>query len=184
MSEVIAGVDFDGWLAAEQVATRRHELVNSRVFLMAGGTERHDIAAGLLYELVAPAARRAGCRPFTSNRIVRMPSGAAYHPDVMVVCTAAPHRLYEDSPSLIVEVLSPSTADTDRREKATAYASIASLETLLLIDPDSRRVEVARVVSGRVAGWDTFGPGDTIVTPYGGIDVDHLHDQIAATATT
>jgi len=47
-------------------------------------------------------------------------------------------------------LLSPSTADTDRREKATAYASTGSLDVLLLVDPDIRRIEAARVFGGRV----------------------------------
>ena len=52
---------------------------------MAGGPERHDLAVGLLYEFLAPGARLAGCRPFTSNRLVRTRAGNAYYPDVMVI---------------------------------------------------------------------------------------------------
>lgn len=63
-------------------------------------------------------------------------------------------------------------------------AAIAGLETLLLVDPDIPRAEGARLVGGRVAGWDTFGPGDAITTPFGEIDIDALHDQIDATAST
>jgi Uma2 family endonuclease len=180
----VADLSFDGWLAAEERSGRRHELVGGRVYLMAGGTERHDLAAGLLYELVAPSARRRGCRPFTANRIVKVPSGSGYYPDVMVVRPPAAHRLYEDRPTLIIEVLSPSTADVERREKATAFASIVGLEMLLLVDPDVPRVEGARLVGGRVAGWDTFGPGDTVTTLFGELDLDALHAQIDATAST
>lgn len=129
----MADLSFGEWLAAEERSERRHELVGGRIYLMAGGTERHDLAAGLLYELLA---------------------------------------------------LSPSTADVDRREKATAFAAIAGLETLLLVDPDIPRAEGARLVGGRVAGWDTFGPGDAITTPFGETDIDALHDQIDATAST
>lgn len=184
MSEAVAPLDFDTWLAAEAGSERRHELVNGRSYVMAGGTERHDIAAGLVYEALAPGARRGGCRPFTANRILRVPAGNAYYPDVMVVCGPAAHRLYEEDASVLVEVLSPSTGDTDRREKATAYASLPGPQVLVLLDPDARRVEVARLVGGRVAGWDTYGPGDVVATPHGDLDVDALHDQVDATAST
>ncbi len=127
MTEAIAVVSFDGFLAREQRSERRHELVGGRVYAMSGGSERHDLAAGLVYELLASGARASGCRPFTSNRLVRTRSGNAYYPDVMVVCGQAPHRLYETDPALIVEVLPPSTADVDRREKAVAYAEAMSL---------------------------------------------------------
>lgn len=131
MSEAIAFCSFEEFLAAEQAAERSHELVGGRVYAMAGGSERHDLVAGLIYETLAATSRARRCRPFTSNRLVRTPNGNAYYPDVMVACVAAAHRLYETEPVLIVEVLSHSTADTDRREKVVAYAQAASMRRLL-----------------------------------------------------
>lgn len=184
MSEAIAFCSFDEYLQAEQVSERRHELVGGRVYAMAGGSERHDLVAGLIYEAVATPSRARGCRPFTSNRLVRTPNGNAYYPDVMVVCGPATHRLYETEPVLIVEVLSRSTADTDRREKVVAYAEAPSLRLLLLVDPDARRVEAARPEGGRVSEWELFGPGRVVDTGFGDIDVDALYDMVDATATT
>lgn len=107
-----------------------------------------------------------------------------YYPDVMVVCGQAPHRLYETDPALIVEVLSPSTADVDRREKAVAYAEATSLRLLVLVDPDTRRMELARPVSGAIDVWEVRGPGEVLATEFGDIDVDTLYDSIDRTATT
>jgi len=81
-------VTFDDFLRAESTALRRHELVGGRVYAMAGGTERHDLATGLVYEALAPGARTAGCRPFLGNRLVRTDD-----PDVLVVCGPAVDRL-------------------------------------------------------------------------------------------
>ncbi len=184
MTEAIAVVSFDGFLDREQPSERRHELVGGRVYAMSGGSERHDLAAGLIYELLAAGARANGCRPFTSNRLVRTRNGNAYYPDVMVVCGQAPHRLYETDPALIVEVLSPSTADVDRREKAVAYAEATSLRLLVLVDPDTRRMELARPVSGAIDAWEVRGPGEVLATEFGDIEVDALYDSIDRTATT
>ncbi len=85
MSEAIAFISFDSFVEEEQRSERRHELVGGRIYAMAGGPERHDLAVGLLYEFLAPGARLAGCRPFTSNRLVRTRAGNAYYPDVMVI---------------------------------------------------------------------------------------------------
>jgi Uma2 family endonuclease len=159
-------------------------LVGGRIYALAGGTERHDLAAGLIYELVAAEARSAGRRPFTANRLLLTPSGNAYYPDVMVVCGSAPHRLYENNASLIIEVLSPSTSDVDRREKAVAYAELASLQQLVLVHPDVRRIEVAEPGGGSIQDWQAFGPGDLVKTAYGDIDLDALYDVIDRTATT
>lgn len=117
VSEAISPLTFDDFCAREARGDRRHEFVGGRVYAKAGGSERHDLAAGLCFEALAPAARAAGCRPFTANRLVRTASGAGYYPDVLIVCGRAAHRLYEDDAVLVIEVLSPSTMDIDRREK-------------------------------------------------------------------
>jgi Uma2 family endonuclease len=184
VTEAIAFVSFEAYLEGEQGAQRRHELVGGRVYALAGGSERHDLAVGLIYEQRARGARSRGCRPFTSNRLVRTPSGNAYYPDVMVVCGPAPHRLYESEPALIVEVLSPSTADVDRREKAVAYAESTALRQLLLVEVSARRIEVARPVEGRIRDWTVHGPGGVVNTAFGDVDVDVLCDAVERTATT
>lgn len=184
MTEAIAFTSLDDFLDGEERGERRHELVGGRVYAMAGGSERHDLAAGLLYEVLAAGARARGCRPFTSNRLVRTRSGNAYYPDVMVACGPAPHRHYETDPALVVEVLSPSTANVDRREKAVAYTEAASLRLFVLVDPDTRRMELARPANGAIDTWEVCGPGDVLATELGDIDVDAVYDMIDRTATT
>ncbi len=56
-AEELPLVTFEDFLAGEQLSERRHELVGGRVYVMAGGSERHDLMAGLVYEAVAPGAR-------------------------------------------------------------------------------------------------------------------------------
>jgi len=184
VSEAIAWVSFEQFLDAEAHAARRSELVGGRVYAMAGGSERHDLAAGLVYEAVAPGARAAGCRPFTANRLVRTEADGAYYPDVMVVCGAAPDRTYETDPALVVEVLSRSTVTVDRREKAIAYAARSTLRLLLLVHPDERRIEAASPADGKIRSWQVYGPGDVLRTGFGDIDVDALYDELDRTSTT
>jgi Uma2 family endonuclease len=183
MSEAIAQVGLEEFLAAEQDSERRHELVGGRVYAMAGGSERHDLAATLLFGILAPPALAAGCRPFTANRLVYTRLGAGYYPDIMIACGPAPDRLYETDPTVVIEVLSPSTANVDRREKALAYAASPELRLLMLVDPEQRRIEVATVHHG-VLAWDVRGPGEVIRTGYGDVDVDALYDALDAAATT
>jgi Uma2 family endonuclease len=182
MSEAIALVTFDDYLAGEQRSEIRHEYVGGRVFVMAGGSERHDLAAGFVYEAVAAAARARGCRPFIGNRLVRTEPGSSYYPDVMVVCGPAANRLYERDPAFVVEVLSPSMADTDRREKAVAFTRSPALTRYVLVDPDRCRIEVASMVSGTVR-WRVHGPGEIVDLDFATIVVDDLYDAIDATAT-
>ncbi len=182
-AEEIASLTFAQYLDAEVASDVRHEYVGGRVYVMAGGTERHDLAAGLVYEALAQGARENGCRPFAGNRKLRTPA-AAYYPDVLVVCGPAGHRLYETDATVVVEVLSRSTEATDRREKATQYGQLPGLGLYLLVDPDDRRVEVATVGTDGTLAWRVFGPGSVVPTRYGDLDVDALYDAIDASSTT
>jgi SAM-dependent methyltransferase len=79
--------------------------------------------------------------------------------------------------------LSPSTAGVERREKAVAYAEATSLRLLVLVDPDTRRLELAWPINGAIDTWDVRGPGDVVATEFGDIDVDAVYDIVDRTAT-
>ena len=182
MAEAASTVSFEEYLAAEQAGGARHEWVGGFTYGMVGGTERHDTMIEALRDVLGPGARKAGCRRFTGNRLVRTAS-AAYYPDLLIVCGKAADTYYETDAALIVEVRSPSTADVDRREKAVAYLTLPSLHHYLLVDPYYRRVELA-VRRGDGWHWETFGPGAVVLTPYGDIHVDALYDEVDAAAST
>lgn len=184
MTEAIASISFAEFLVAETRSPARHELVGGRVYVMAGGTERHDLAAQALWESLVSGARARGCRAFLGNRLLKTPSQAAYYPDVMVICERAADEHYETAPALIVEVLSLSTESTDRREKAENYARIDSLCSYVLVHPQFRRIEVARRDQTGHWQWNAFGPGDVWCGDYVDVDIDKLYDAVDAEATT
>jgi len=74
------------------------------------------------------------------------------YPDVFVTCD--PRDLTTErvfvAPTLVVEVLSPSTGNYDRGLKFALYRRLASLKEYVLIDPETRRVEAFRLTE---AGW-------------------------------
>src|SRR5437588_5247856 len=103
MSEAaVPYVTFEDFLARERESELRHEWVGRRVYAMSGGTEDHDLIAGLVYQAMAAGAREKGCRMFIGNRLLRTRDDSGYYPDVMVVCGKAPHIHYETDPTLIV----------------------------------------------------------------------------------
>jgi hypothetical protein len=57
------------------------------------------------------------------------------------------------NPCLIIEVLSPSTASVDRREKRTSYATLISLREYIIVEQDRMRVELYRRES---RGWEGY----------------------------
>lgn len=132
----------ENYLAAEAESQVKHEY-DGQVFVMAGASERHKrIAMNIAFHLRA-ASRGTPCGAFMSNMKLRIAAvNTFYYPDVMLNCDEADkHPIQKTAPCIVAEVLSPSTATTDRREKALAYRQIPSLKTYILAGPDRRAVD-------------------------------------------
>ena len=80
-------------------------------------------------------------------------------------------------------MLSPSTRDIDRREKAAACAGAASLRHYLLVDPDERRIEVGEPFAGGLR-WRAYGPESVLVTRFGTLVLAGLYDSLDRLATS
>lgn len=129
------------YLDFEERSTTRHEYVEGEVFEMSGVTRRHNTISGNVYVGLRAAARGGPCRVHIAEVKLRA-GGVIYYPDGMVACGPPPaDERIEDAPSLVVEVLSPSTQSTDRREKLMVYKGIASLGAYLIIDQMQRGVD-------------------------------------------
>lgn len=135
--------NFDQFLEMEINSQERHEFVDGNLFVMAGGTLRHNEIAQNVLEFLRPAARSLGCRAFIENVLVRTPDEIGYYPDVFVACN------FSDStdrvvrrPSIIVEVLSETTSVIDRGEKLRNYRAIPTLEMYVLLEQDEVLAEV------------------------------------------
>ena len=130
------------YLELEEASAFRHEYVGGIIYDHAGATKRHNrITLNIASRLLA-ASRGGPCRVYSSDVKLRAAEDLFYYPDVMVACgPEGESPLYEDSPCLVVEVISPSTASIDRREKMLAYKSIPSLRAYLVVDQRMMRVE-------------------------------------------
>ena len=136
-------IGFDEYLAleADSGSDLRHELVGGQMYAMAGATRAHNrVVLNLVRKLDDPAIER-GCRLSAETVKLKISDVTVYYPDLMVVCGPPVHDIYEVAPCLVIEVLSPSTADMDRREKMAAYLGLSSLVTYLMIDSAARTVE-------------------------------------------
>jgi Uma2 family endonuclease len=118
----------------------RHEYVAGVMHALAGASKRHNRIA---VNIARPLGNAAGpCRVYVSDVRLRTAADDFYYPDVMVASgPEGGHPLVEEAPCLVVEVASPSTATTDRREKLAAYKRLPSLHAYLVADQDRRRVQ-------------------------------------------
>ncbi len=135
------------FLQRERRSPFRHEYYQGVVTAMAGAGYRHNQAVTNLITALASRLRGKGCTTLPSDMRVHSPVTSFYtYPDALVVC-GKPQFLDAEAdtlinPSLIAEVLSPSTRQYDLTEKATRYRAIVSLQHYLLIDPATPFVQL------------------------------------------
>jgi Uma2 family endonuclease len=135
--------NFDQFLEMEIHSQERHEFVDGNLFVMPGGTDRHNEIALSVVEFLRPAARSLGYRLFASDVIIRTPDEIGYYPDVFVLADSSEDTpRVKRRPSIIVEVLSESTSAIDRGEKLRNYRAIPSLELYVLLEQDEVLAEV------------------------------------------
>jgi Uma2 family endonuclease len=157
-------VPYDEYLRRLEASDERLEYVDGEIFAMAGGTPAHSYVGARVTTLLSVALQGRPCRTFSSDLRVRIGS-ATILPDATVICgrrePAADDPNAVANPTLIVEVLSPSTELWDRSGKFALAQSIPSLQHYLLVSPDKRTVEHFR--RDGEAWRYTLASGDTPV---------------------
>ncbi len=135
------------FLAWELKQASKHQFFDNEVFAMAGGTAEHNAASLGVAATLRQHLKGSPCKTYVSDMRVRAANNYFY-PDVVVTCapsdTNNPKAIEIEQPSLVVEVLSDSTAAFDRGLKFTSYRQIASLQEYLLLDPEAKTAEVFR----------------------------------------
>ncbi len=138
-------VTLEEYLELEKVSEDRWEYVNGQAFAMAASPE-HNLVKGNVYAALKSALVGQTCTAYPDGQKLSTPSTGAYHyPDVSVYC-GRPERDANDpnaftNPTLLVEVLSPHTADYDRGGKFVHYRSLPSLQEYVIVSIEERRVE-------------------------------------------
>lgn len=135
------------FLAWEETQAEKHEFVAGEVFAMVGARQDHVVVSGNIFAGLKQLLRGTPCRPFIADLKLRVEAADAFfYPDVMVSCHPGDlkNQSYISHPSLIVEVLSDSTAAYDRGGKFAAYRKLESLQEYLIVDIEARRVECFR----------------------------------------
>ena len=134
----------EDFLAWEAEQPERWEFFNGEAFMMAGGSDVHNaISLNTAFALRQPL-RGTRCNVFMSDVRLRLAeSDDLFYPDVFVTCSDADRarRQVKEDPTLIAEVLSPSTEAYDRGDKFAAYRRFAGLKTVLFLSQDRAHVE-------------------------------------------
>jgi Uma2 family endonuclease len=161
------------YLALDAASNVKLEYAGGQIFAMAGGTPEHSALISSVNAHLANQVRGTHCRVHMADLRIRViGTGLATYPDLSVICGPW-ERDPEDrntllNPTMLIEVLSPSTEEYDRGEKFEHYKQIPSLRTYLLVAQDRRMFEIrtrgadgvwrsAVLSSGQVVNLESIG---------------------------
>lgn len=180
------------YLAFEAQSQVRHEFLDGYIHAMVGGTRAHNGIAGNLFVALKQQLKGTACAVFMNDIKVRVArENSYYYPDLVATCVREEARLNQglvlESPCLVVEVLSPSTHQTDLREKWRAYQTLDSLQEYVLLDWRAVRATVHRRAQ---VGWvrlelvendfltlDSVGFSEPLRDIYDGIEFPPSEDE-------
>jgi len=141
------------YLAQERAASFKSELIDGRIVAMAGASRAHNVVAFNILGELRPQLKGRRCEAYGSDMRVEIAAAGLYtYPDASVVCGQPrfgdAHGDTLQNPTVIFEILSPTTEAYDRGEKFARYRRLDSLEAYVLVSQAEMRVE-----------WYTRQPG-------------------------
>lgn len=134
------------YLAIERSASTKSEFYDGEMFAMAGGTALHSLIGTNVAGEFRNKLRGKHCVPYNADlRIQVQATGLFTYPDLSVICGPLQFADADDTvtnPSVLVEVLSPSTEAYDRGQKFLQYRQIPSLREYLLVSQHEPLLEL------------------------------------------
>ncbi|GFZ94682.1 Uma2 family endonuclease [Okeania sp. KiyG1] len=138
----------EDYLAGERESPIKHEYRQGQIYAMVGAKKPHVIITHNLDRLLGNHLLDRDCIVFPTDMKVRLEeANCYYYPDVVVTCDERDLSSPEDFilyPSLIIEILSPSTANFDRGGKFADYKTATSLQEYVLVSQSEMNIECFR----------------------------------------
>lgn len=134
----------DDYFAVERSSSRKHEYLDGQIFLMAGGTPRHNYVAQRLLEALGRQLGGGPCFTMPADQRISTHDGLYTYADGSVFCGSVEVGAEQTAtnPVVLMEVLSDATRTYDRGEKLERYKTIPSLRHVVLAESDGPDVEV------------------------------------------
>ena len=134
------------YLAFEDSSAIKHEFVAGKVYAMTGASLTHNLICQNTATTLSTQLDDTPCLVVANDLRLKVDSKVAFrYPDVMVICDTP--QYVDDrvdtihNPQVIIEVLSPSTALTDRNDKLQEYMKLESVQEYVLIAQHTAQIE-------------------------------------------
>lgn len=137
------------YLEYENASQEKHEYYNGEIFTMAGASWDHCVIARNLIVMLANALRKTPCQPFGSDLRMHIPSNTLFtYPDIAIFCKDMSSLMTSETsaslPTVLIEILSPSTRNYDRGKKFELYKDVPSFQEYILVDSVRFAIDIYR----------------------------------------
>jgi Uma2 family endonuclease len=134
------------YLILERSASYKSEFHDGQIYAMTGASRKHNLITFNIAGELSVQLKKRPCEAYINDMRVKATEARSYHyPDIAVVCgTPQFEDAYIDTllnPTVLIEVLSPSTEAYDRGGKFAHYRKIATLREYLLVTQDQPGIE-------------------------------------------
>ncbi|NEP81593.1 MAG: Uma2 family endonuclease [Okeania sp. SIO3B3] len=162
----------------------RHEYVDGEILAMTENNILYNDIVLNLFTALHSFVRQKGCRVNVLDAKVKDAKNSRYfYPDLVISCNAddLKSRDFIQNPSVIIEVLSPSTKGYDRDDKFKYYRQISSLQEYVLVDSESISVEIYQRSEGRMWLYSAYTEGEnfTLSSIEFNCAVDVLYEDVS-----
>ena len=142
----------------------RYEYIDGHIYMMSSGTLNHSTISVNITSLLSNLLRGKPCRVYNSDARVQVSETRYVFPDATVSYNEQDRGTGDiiQFPHLIVEVLSPGTADYDRGKKFVYYRSCPTVMEYVLVDTQQQAIDVYRRASENLWTLHLFGPNDRV----------------------
>lgn len=134
------------YLEFERASEIRHEYVDGYIYAMAGASRRHNLICNYTSATLISLLGDKPCEVYQTEMRLKVQSKKRYrYPDIAVVCGEA--QFLDDeleilaNPTVLIEVISPSTALTDYNDKLEEYTQIESLQEYVIIEQQGAKIK-------------------------------------------
>jgi len=143
-------ISIEEYLEMENASIEKHEYYKGEIFAMSGAKVAHVIISDNILSVLKQKLKGKSCKLYGSDLRIHIEANTLFtYPDISIICGEIITLNNDDwnvlNPTVIIEVLSPSTKNYDRGEKFKLYRDIPTLKEYILADSESIHIEVFRL---------------------------------------
>ncbi len=134
------------YLEIENKSVEKHEYYKGEIFAMSGAGNRHNIISINIIVSLGNSLKGKSCQPYGSDMRIHIPQNTLFtYPNISIICGDIVNSREDENtatnPTVIFEILSPSTRNYDRGVKFMLYRAIPTLKEYILVEAESIHIE-------------------------------------------